>query len=96
VELVDEEYSAGCLVRVEEAYDRRSELSSSLIGLEGEEVEDTILGGGHEPVVDAGIGRRPHRVIKTRRRPVINVRAKPKLAAQGEEEHQPTSVVGAL
>jgi hypothetical protein len=94
VELVVEEYGTGGLVHLEEPHDRRLVMASGLIGLEGE-VEDTILGGGHELVVDAGIGQRPRRGIRTWHH-VVNVRAKPKLSAQGEEEGQPASVVGVL
>jgi len=55
-----------------------------------------MLSGRHEPVVDAGIGHHPRRVIRTWRCHVINVRLKPKLTAQGEEQGRPASVVGVL
>lgn len=53
------------------------------------EVEDIVRDGGKEPVVDAGVGRAS--LLRD-----IDVWAKDKLAAQGEEEGRPTSEVGAL
>ncbi|KAG8080691.1 hypothetical protein GUJ93_ZPchr0007g3767 [Zizania palustris] len=90
-----EDDSAGLLVRLEQGLDGDVQSARILIGLHGE-VEDNVVDRAVHPATDAGVGLRPHGVIRARDPHAIDVAEQPVLGAEGGEERLLLGVVGAL